>query len=443
MTSPANPPANTPHPANPPANTHWFHMPVPEIEWLIDGLIPVDGYVSFNGKPKAGKSTLVRYLAACVVKGDADFLDRTVKLPVGTGRVLYIHLDRKDPPYSVAEELRNHGIKEADSSRLILKSAEHLPEDDYDKRLKWLQKEVTESTPNLVIIDLFWQFACLSDNNKYNDVLKAVNRCQDALRECGYKNAILVTMHSRKSTNTDDVFDDIMGNTAQRASFGTNIILTRRRGEKLYTITSEQTRRDPFYGEIDETILIRDSDGTMSLGELYREVAKRDIKEKVETNINRLLVYLDKHPKGSVRETIQNDLIMSSKTFNSLCSVASEVIRRSGAGNKGDPFVYFGSIEAQEKYQASRPAQPTSSQTKQPKQPPVAAKITQPSQPPPHRKPVSPPSGLSGLHQLSALMGVQAVPTVREKTVEEIRLEKERELDRAIEDSNRQIEALV
>jgi ribosome biogenesis GTPase A len=78
-------------------------------QWLVDGLLPADGYSAVIGKPKAGKSTLIRQLIAAIVKSE-PFLDRSVNIPTGTGRVLYIHLDRKDKPARVAKELRHLGI---------------------------------------------------------------------------------------------------------------------------------------------------------------------------------------------------------------------------------------------------------------------------------------------------------------------------------------------
>ena len=95
---------------------NWFTIPKPETSWLVDVLIPSDGYAAICGKPKAGKSTFLRNLIASVIKGH-EFLGRRIELPRSTGRVLYLHLDRKDQPWRVSKELRDLGITQDESPR--------------------------------------------------------------------------------------------------------------------------------------------------------------------------------------------------------------------------------------------------------------------------------------------------------------------------------------
>ena len=47
----------------------WFTEPEVQTPWLVDGLIPANGYSAVVGKPKAGKSTIIRNLIVAVVKG--------------------------------------------------------------------------------------------------------------------------------------------------------------------------------------------------------------------------------------------------------------------------------------------------------------------------------------------------------------------------------------
>lgn len=48
---------------------NWWDTPVPEVRWLVDGLIPADSSTLVVGKPKSGKSAYIRNLVAAVVKG--------------------------------------------------------------------------------------------------------------------------------------------------------------------------------------------------------------------------------------------------------------------------------------------------------------------------------------------------------------------------------------
>src|SRR5262245_5309592 len=146
---------------------NWYSIPTPETSWLVDGLIPSDGHAAICGKPKAGKSTFIRSLIAAVIKG-RTFLDRQIDIPVGTGRVLYLHLDRKDQPWRVAKELRELGITKEESSRLTLKTAQDIPSADFGERLKWLKEQITITKPHLVVIDLMWQFVVAQSSNDYN-----------------------------------------------------------------------------------------------------------------------------------------------------------------------------------------------------------------------------------------------------------------------------------
>jgi len=316
----------------------WYNLQPPETAWLVDGLILADGHTAICGKPKAGKSTFVRNLIASVIKG-RPFLGRSVDIPEGTGKVLYIHLDRKDQPWRIAKELKQLGMAKEDSSRIIMRIAEELPWDSFETRLEWLEKEVSETQPTVVIIDLLWQFVDAKNNNDYKAVLDGINRLQDALVEAKYKGALIVTLHGRKATNPDDPADDILGSTGQRGSFSTNIFLTRHRKEGVYTILSDQTVRDEEHGEIDETIITRSPDGTLTLGRKFQELAAEEKAIRNETDLTRLLSFISANPDCEM-ERIIAELTMSKKTILALLRQTNEVTT-TGKGIKGDPFKYF------------------------------------------------------------------------------------------------------
>ena len=322
----------------------WFTEPEIETQWLVDGLIPADGYSAIVGKPKAGKSTVLRNLVVAVIKGH-PFLGRAVELPPGTGKVLYIHLDRKDQPAKVAAELRKLGITKQESPRMIMRLAQHLPSNVFEERLEWLKKEVEVTQPNLIVIDLLWQFVRAKSSNDYNAVLEGINALQDALIHVKYKGALIAAVHGRKATNPNDQFDDFLGSTGQRGSFSTNIMLTQYRKEGLYTIISDQTERDAIFGEIPETTIVRNPDGTLSLGTPMASLVKEAKQAKSNDDFDSLVSFIREHPGCEMKDITQGlsmsnkyALILLERMPKSLLNSGSEILRREGKGHKGDPY---------------------------------------------------------------------------------------------------------
>ena len=319
----------------------WNNIPEPQTSWLVDGLFPSDGFAAICGKPKTGKSTVVRNLVASVIKG-YKFLNRSIDIPTGTGRVLYVHLDRKDQTWRVAKELRQLGITPDESARLVLKTAQDVPSDSYSDRLAWLKKEIITANPHLIIIDLMWQFVMAKNANEYNEVLKGINALQDALTEARYGGALVVTLHGRKATNPNDPADDVLGSTGQRGSFSTLVMLTRHRKEGIYTIMSDQTERDDVYGEIDEAVIIRNPDGTLDLGRGLSELVKQGKQAKVEESLQQLLLYIVNQPGSEMAEIVAG-LTMSKRDIVKLMKMGGGLIETKGKGIKGDPYKYFAS----------------------------------------------------------------------------------------------------
>ena len=325
----------------------WFTEPEVETQWLVDGLIPSDGYSAICGKPKSGKSTAIRNLVVAVIKG-SEFLGRAITLPPNTGKVLYIHLDRKDQPAKVAAELRRLGVTKDEAPRLTLRLAQHLPSNDFAERLEWLKSEVRAAKPDLIVIDLLWQFVVAKNSNDYNAVLDGINRLQDALIGVGYHGALICAVHGRKATNPNDQFDDFLGSTGQRGSFSTNIMLTQYRKEGLYTIISDQTERDDHWGEIPETTLVRNPDGTLSLDRPMAALAKEAKQSKAKDDFFRLVNFIRENP-GCEMKSIEDGLSMSKKYILILLErpSASAFLNREGKGQKGDPFRFYPRPEAQ------------------------------------------------------------------------------------------------
>jgi hypothetical protein len=332
---------------------NWHLIESTEVRWLVDGLFPADGHAAIVGKPKAGKSSLVRNLIASVIKGRA-FLDRDINIPQDAststptpggktgGRVLYVHLDRKDQTARVVTELKQLGITAHDEvSRLRLMDERDITaKDDLEGRLLWLQSEVGAFKPHLVVIDLLPQLICTRSMNDYNEQLKGINALQDALTSAKFTGALVAVLHGRKATNASQPFDDVLGSTALRGSFSTLVMVSQDREEGRYTIQSDQTEREDPWGELDETILVRNPDGTLTLGMSTRELKKLTKDDKRERDIQRLWSYLDDNP-GSDAETVYGALHITRDRFLELVRASGEFVHYTGRGVKGDPKLYI------------------------------------------------------------------------------------------------------
>jgi hypothetical protein len=324
----------------------WHLVENKPVPWLVDGLLPADGFSATVGKPKGGKSTALRNLTACVIKS-RPFLDRQVNIPEGTGRALYVHLDRKDKPARVVQEFRQLGITDDEAPRLTLMVAADLPvispsengANAYAGRLEWLKREVVRAQPHLIVIDLLQQFVCISNVNDYAETLKGVNQLQDALTEIGYQGAFLAALHSRKAISPDQPFDDTLGSTGLRGSFTTLILLRQYRNEGRYTIMSDQTEREEPWNEIDETTLIRNPDGTLTLGRPIACLKKDHGEAKRDADIQRVLRFLSDNP-GSETERITGSLNMAKAHFLEIADNAKDLIYTTGRGVKGEPRLY-------------------------------------------------------------------------------------------------------
>lgn len=211
--------------------------------------------------------------------------------------------------------------------------------DSFEDRLEWLKKETDVVKPHLLVIDLMWDFVKAENSNDYIAVRNAVNTLQRTLKQADYKGALVVTAHGRKATNPDDPADDICGSTGQRGSFSTIVMLARNRKEGVYTIFSEQTNRDEVYGELEQTLIIRNPDGTLCLGSRLSELIKEEKRTKEEESLYLLLEYVYKHP-GCEMQEIMNAVAMSKKRVLALMKKDRSIQAR-GGGVKGDPLKYF------------------------------------------------------------------------------------------------------
>src|SRR5437762_3153825 len=110
----------------------WFNLKAPITKWLVYGLITSDDNFAVVGKPKAGKSSFTRNLVVCIIKG-TPFLGRAIDTNREAGRVLYVHLDRKDRAARVGADFKRLGVTAQEAKRLVLIGAQEIHPTSFDE----------------------------------------------------------------------------------------------------------------------------------------------------------------------------------------------------------------------------------------------------------------------------------------------------------------------
>jgi len=293
-----------------------INEPDEELNWIVEGLLPSGGFSIMVAKPKVGKSTLSRQLALNVAQGK-EFLGRkTVK-----GIVLYVALEEKRS--EVKKHFESLGATGNEDLYCYIDSAPK-------EANQWLEKEVKNRKPVLVIIDTLFRFAQVSDVSDYAKVTTALSPLLALARD--NNTHLMVIHHARKGGG--DGGDSTLGSTAIFGSVDTSIILKKMEGKR--TIETQQR-----YGkDIESTLLVFDEvSKSIELG----ETKETDYLGKIEDEIlDFLKINIEPVDEPTINNEIEGRTTIKRKALRDLFS--SDKINRSGAGKRNDPFLYSCSL---------------------------------------------------------------------------------------------------
>jgi hypothetical protein len=166
------------------------------------------------GKPKQGKSSLARYEAVCVAKGQ-QFLGRDTK----QGEVILISLE--DPLIHVDTSLAALGYDpQVDAPIHIVKNL--APE--IDESIYAIEDAIANHPAvRLIIVDTLAKLLRVDDQNDYSKVLNKVSKISALARR--HPHLHVQGLAHCKKVKTDDLFDSMLGSTALRGETDTNIVL--------------------------------------------------------------------------------------------------------------------------------------------------------------------------------------------------------------------------
>jgi hypothetical protein len=295
------------------------------VNWIVDGFAPAGGLSLIVAKPKAGKSTLARYIAVCVARG-VPCLGRATS----QGPVLYVSIEER------RRDVRDHfkrltaGCPElpihVHVGQVAGTPAKATREGIRAHRVAWLAREIERHRPVLVVVDTWGKFLNVKDNNDYAEGLEAAQPIVDLARNTDAH--LGFTHHAKKSEA--ELIDSVLGSTAIAASVDT-ILLIRRLPDKIRTLASNQRVGE----DLDESVVLLDKTaGTLAMPGTLDAVRRGHAIDAVV----RVVRAAHPTPLGE-RDICERAGMQRAVTLAALRdAVMDALLSRSGEGKRGKPF---------------------------------------------------------------------------------------------------------
>jgi putative DNA primase/helicase len=281
------------------------------IEWVVQDRVPHGGVALLAGKPKSGKSTLVRDLALQVAQGGS-----WLGWPCTAGSVWYLVLEDK------RSEVRRHFALMGGGSEAIWFV---FPPSGHEL-LAQLQQRAEIDQPALIIVDTLQRLICAHDVNDYAEVTTRLTPLLQLARKTGA--AVLLVHHAGKGDRGG--IDSVLGSTALAGSVDNIFLLAR---SERYRLLSTLQRIGP---ELPPTLLTLDAGtGRVVLGST-REDADTDALKAA------MLAALEESPEALTEDAlaaqVEGPTRLKRAALRALA--ASGQVTRTGAGTRGHAYRY-------------------------------------------------------------------------------------------------------
>ena len=289
--------------------------PETEIEWLLDGVLPMAGMSLCGAAPKVGKTTLGRCLALAVSRGVEFIGRRTV-----AGTVLYIALE--DSPRQIRKHMAAIGASRED--RIGWYGHGDFPATT-GERLNTLDAVIQEFAPVLVVIDPLFKFVSIKDGDAYAEVSAALNPLMQIARRTGVH--ILLTHHNRKGGG--EAGEEVLGSTALFA--GVDTLISLKRDGEGRTVETIQREGD----DLPATVLRMDPTGWIDAGGIRAEIKAREIDEQILAVIGEAGQPME---TGDVIETTARTKKAVLDSLRRLTETGA--LTQTGHGKRNAPYLY-------------------------------------------------------------------------------------------------------
>lgn len=291
---------------------------------VVDRLCFSSSVAMITGGKHAGKSTLARWMAVCVAKG-WPFLGREV----AQGPVFYVASE--DETMAARQELIRLGWSGDDPLRFL--SAQNIPYEDLDAFLMRLTDEIRANATVMCVLDMLFDFVRISDEMSYAATREAVGKIQKVASSS--ESLIVTSHHAPKHMNTADAAVTALGSQGLAARVSP-IILVKKHGPDVHSIVSTSVR-DPRGEAIEQSRLVRNSDGSMTLGGIWKdwmqaEVYRPQVLEVLEAEDDAEMTAAD------VAEQLEITYKLAAAALVRLYKDGK--VARKGSGLKGKPYRY-------------------------------------------------------------------------------------------------------
>ena len=286
-----------------------------DIQWAVDGLIPIGSLTIVYGLPKVGKGTLVTNLAKCVAAGER-WLGKATKV----GNVLWLDLE---------QHVRLTARKFIDEGAKDLRAAIHVY-NGVPPKLAQVEETIVARQPTLVVVDSLSRLLLLEDENAAAEVTAAL---APIIEMAHRRNVAMVAIHhSRKSEG--EFGSGMRGSSAFFAVADVAINIKR-----MHESSEDDTGRRKLvcisrYDEANETLVVRRDDTGYSLEE-----------SPVERRKKAVLASFGSGPMeaSAVGKRVKLSRPVVYRTLSALCTEGR--LLRLGAGTKTDRFTYTLALE--------------------------------------------------------------------------------------------------
>lgn len=295
-------------------------------EWIVSGKLARGETSSWSGKVEAGKTTLMRELTLCVLRGESFLGCDTQR-----GRVAYVMLDAdgEDVTFDAFQEM---GFCEDDADNCLFLFEPTLAqiERGFEKFIKILM----DFNPTLVIVDPYPRLKMIEDFHSYTNTYLMAELSQVAQMVNAH---FALPGHVPRGRDDDaDVATAGFGSISFSGGVNARFIVTNRNGK--HTIRSSQGKGagfQPFEGE--QSLIQDEFTKRISLGGAW------SWKDKARSYMPQVLEFLDDHqdrPFSVV--TLAKELRLQKSVVRAAANMLfnDQKINRGGEGIRSDPYIF-------------------------------------------------------------------------------------------------------